>query len=234
MKKKLVFVMIALLSLMAGTVLTACSSSDNDGEIPDIPTEPTVPTDSVIPVEQPFVGVTYMEDSVRIQLQLLNSDSVATDTFKEGEDIIFKLTVTSTGREWVTMTPLHQIGDNIFNIYSSDGTDMGKPWDERLTKSINTILTPGLVIELVCSLLEEPDEEMKEICSWLEDPAGHVKEIEGYDWEEYIQKTMGKRLVGFLKKESRSPLPKGNYYTQFDVSIIEGRTTTIKMDFKVE
>ena len=34
MKKKLVFVMIALLSLMAGTVLTACSSSDNDGEIP--------------------------------------------------------------------------------------------------------------------------------------------------------------------------------------------------------
>ena len=231
MKKKLVFVMIALLSLMAGTVLTACSSSDNDGEIPDIPTDPT---DSIVPEETPFVGVTYMEDSVKIQLQLLNSDSVATDTFKEGEDIIFKLTVTSTGSEWVAMTPLHQIGDNIFNIYSSDGTDMGKPWDERLTKSINTILTPGLVIELVCSLLEEPDEEMKEICSWLEDPAGHVKEIEGYDWEEYIQKTMGKRLVGFLKKESRSPLPKGNYYTQFDVSVIEGRTTTIKMDFKVE
>ena len=210
-----------------GTLSMSCSSDDGNSEIPEVPSDPPVPE------EEPFVGVTYMEDSVKIQLQLLNSDSVAMDTFKEGEDIIFKLTVTNTSSDWVTITPLHQISDNIFNIYTPDGTDMGKPWDERLTIN-HSFLTPGMSIELVCSLLEEPDEDMKEICSWYEDPAGHVEEIEGFDWEEYIQMTMGNRLVGFLKKESRQPLPKGSYYTQFDVSIIEGRTITIRMDFKVE
>lgn len=230
MKLKTIIYQFLFPALIAGIgyLSISCSNDDGNSELTDIPTEPSVPE------EKSFVGVTYMEDSVKIQLQLLNPDCVAMDTFKEGEDIIFKLTVTNTSGEWVTMTPLHQISDNIFNIYSSDGTDMGKPWDERLTIRTHSFLTPGMSIELVCSLLEEPDEDMKEICSWNEDLAGHVEEIEGFDWEKYIQKTMGERLVGFLKKESRLPLPKGNYYTQFDVSIIEGKTITIRMDFKVE
>ena len=32
-------------------------------------------TEEDVPEEEPFVGVTYIEDSVKIQLQLLNSDS---------------------------------------------------------------------------------------------------------------------------------------------------------------
>ena len=71
-----------------GSLSISCSSDDGNSELPDIP---DAPTDSIDPDDTPFVGVTYMEDSVKIQLQLLNSDSVATDTFKEGEDIIFKL-----------------------------------------------------------------------------------------------------------------------------------------------
>ena len=86
-----------------GTLSMSCSNDDGNSDIPDIP------TDTPVPEEEPFVGFTYMEDSVQIQFQLLNSDSVAMDTFKEGDDIIFKLTVTNTSSDWVTITPLHQV-----------------------------------------------------------------------------------------------------------------------------
>ena len=217
MKKKLVFVMIALLSLMAGTVLMACSSSGDDGEIPVIPTDPTVPTDSIKSIEIPFIGLTYMEDSVKIQLQLLNSDSVATDTFKEGEDIIFKLTIKSISNDLVMITPITDFSDNIFDIYSSNGTYVGRPWDSRHISLIHSFLTPDILQEHTCSWLEEPVEDVmaKEINEWSSISIARVP-------------------IHYYKTEYRQPLSKGIYYTQFDVSVIEGRTTTIKMDFKVE
>ena len=108
MKKNYLFMMGAMLLLMTGTALTACSSDDGNSEIPDVPTDPPVPE------EEPFVGVRYMEDSVQIQMQLLNSDSVAVDAFKEGEDIIFKLAITNKSSDRVVATPMENFSDNIF------------------------------------------------------------------------------------------------------------------------
>jgi hypothetical protein len=70
---------------------------------------------------------------------------------------------------------------------------------------------------------------MVNLCLWLENP---VEDTSNLNTDKYM--SMGINRVIFLKKECRQPLPKGSYYTQFDVSIIEGRTTTIRMDFKVE
>jgi len=224
MKKEILISMMALLCW--SSALVSCSSEDGKSEVPEVPTDPLVPTKSE---EKPFVGVTYFEDSVKIELQLLNSDSVAADIFKEGEDIIFKLTVTNTGSDWVLTTPMEHFSDDIFSVYSSDGVNMGKPWDERLMSYVYPLLYPETVREQVCSWLEVPDEDMVNLCLWLENP---VEDTSNLNLDKYM--SMGIRPIVFLKKERRQPLPKGSYYTLFDVSVIEGRTTTIRMDFKVE
>ncbi len=229
MKKTYLLTMkkVLLIALLAGigTLSISCSSDDGDSELPTVPIDPPEPT---IPEEKPFVGVTYMEDSVKIQLQLLNSDSVAMDTFKEGEDIIFKLTITNTGSDWIPTTPMENFSDDIFSVYSSDGVYIGKPWDQRLMTYFYPLLTPRTVREQVCSWLEVPDGDMVNLCLWIENP---VEDTSNLNLDQYVSTI--NRII-FLKKERRQPLPKGSYYTQFNVSIIEGRTTTIRMDFKVE
>lgn len=208
-KEVLIISMLFVLSFgMAGC------SNDEDSELPSVPTDSTK---STTPEDKPFVGVTYMEDSIKIQLQLLNSDSVAMNTFKEGEDIIFKLTIMNMSGELVMITPIDEFSDdNIFNIYSSNGSYVGKPWDGRWIALIHSFLTPGMLQE--------------HTCSWLEEPVG--------DTVDYLlngtSTSIARVPIRYYKQERRQPLPKGSYYTQFNVSIIEGRTTTIRMDFNVE
>lgn len=228
MKLKTIIYQFLFPALIAGigTLSISCNSDDGASELPTVPTDPTEPT---TPEEEPFVGVTYMEDSVKIQLQLLNSDSVAMDTFKEGEDIIFKLTISNTSSDWVQTIPMENFSGDIFSVYSSDGVYIGKPWDQRLMTYFYPLLTPKTEREQVCSWLEVPDEDMVNLCLWLENP---VEDTSNLNTDKYM--SMGINRVIFLKKERRQPLPKGNYYTQFDIGIIEGRTTTIKMDFSVE
>ena len=215
-----------------GTMSTSCRGDDGNSEIPSIPTTPTDSIDTSKPEEKPFVGGTYFEDSVKIQFQLLNSDSIATDTFKEGEDIIFKLTVKNISNDWVTITTVDKFCDNTFNVYSSDGVDMGRPWNLRLIGAIRPFLTTGMMQEHICSWLEVPLEDIDQISSWLEDP---IKYLGNMDLEMRILSLVnGITPIAYLTKERRQPLPKGSYYTQFDVSVLEGRTTTIRMDFNIE
>ena len=215
-----------------GILSTSCRGDDGNSEIPSIPTPPTDSIDTSKPEEKPFVGVTYFEDSVKIQFQLLNSDSIATDTFKEGEDIIFKLTVKNISSDWVTVTTVDKFCDNTFNVYSSDGVDMGRPWNLRLIGAIRPFLTTGMMQEHICSWLEAPLEDIDQISSWLEDP---IKFLGNMDLEMRILSLVnGITPIAYLTKERRQPLPKGSYYTQFDVSVIEGRTTTIRMNFNIE
>ena len=234
-KKRLLMVSMLLptgILLGMGILSTSCRGDDGNSEIPSIPTPPTDSIDTSKPEEKPFVGVTYFEDSVKIQFQLLNSDSIATDTFKEGEDIIFKLTVKNISSDWVTVTTVDKFCDNTFNVYSSDGVDMGRPWNLRLIGAIRPFLTTGMMQEHICSWLEVPLEDIDQISSWLEDP---IKYLGNMDLEMRILSLVnGITPIAYLTKERRQPLPKGSYYTQFDVSVIEGRTTTIRMNFNIE
>lgn len=214
MKKNYLFMIGAMLLLMTGNALTACSSDDGNSELPTVL---TVPSDPLVLEEKPFVGVTCLEDSIKIQLQLLNSDSVATDTFKEGEDIIFKLTINSISNDLVMITPITDFSDNIFDIYFSNGTYVGRPWDARFIALIHSFLTPDMLQE--------------HTCSWLEEPVEDVKDKEINEWRSI---SIAKVPIHYYKTEYRQPLSKGSYYTQFDVSVIEGRTTTIRMDFNIE
>lgn len=214
MKKNYLFMIGAMLLLMTGTALTACSSDDGNSELSTVP---TVPSDPLVLEEKPVVGVTCLEDSIKIQLQLLNSDSVATDIFKEGENIIFKLTIKSIGNELVMITPITDFSENIFDIYSSNGTYVGKPWDGRYIALIHSFLTPEMLQEHTCSWLEELVEDVK------------AKQV-----NEWSSISIARVPIHYYKTEHRQPLSKGSYYTQFDVSVIEGKTTTIKMDFNIE
>ena len=200
-----------------GILSTSCRGDDGNSEIPSIPATPTDSINTSKPEEKPFVGVTYFEDNVKIQLQLLNPDSIATDTFKEGEDIIFKLTITNISNELVMTTRIHEFSDNIFNIYSSSGVEMGKPWDGRYIALTHSFLTPGMSQEY--------------ICSWLEKP---VEDVETIIIEEWSFMSIARSPIHYYKIEQRQPLAKGSYYTLFDVSVIESRKTRIRMDFNVE
>ena len=103
------------------------------------------------------------------------------------------------------------------DVYSSNGTYAGRPWDGRHISLIHSFLTPEMLQEHTCSWLEEPVEDLM------------AKEI-----NEWSSISIAKVPIHYYKTEYRQPLSKGSYYTQFDVSVIEGKTTTIRMDFNIE
>ena len=99
-----------LLTISAGIMLTSCSKDDDSIEPVAIE---TMETDQ----DQPI-----LVDNIRIDFKILNTDSVAMKTFKEGENFYFTLSLTNVGTETLYL-PYEQeiIGDEAFKVYTADG-----------------------------------------------------------------------------------------------------------------
>ncbi len=142
-------------------------------------------------------------DGITVDFQLLNSNGIAVKSFREGENIIFTLSLTNrTSEEAIMPNVMKVLGENTFRIYSKDGRDMGLPWD-YLSMS-----------DAMMGAIRLPQGASRTfICSWLND-----SEIE---------------KEGFGKDTIRYPLPRGEYYTQYDLSISDNKKVIYKKEFKI-
>lgn len=116
--KNLRNLLLFLLIMGTGTTALSCSSNDDD--------EPK--NEEMIVDNDPPQNC----EGLSVSLQLLNSDSIAMKTFRQGENIIFRLTITNNRDSTVSLPLiLDVIDDNAFTVYDSKGNKVGKPWESR-------------------------------------------------------------------------------------------------------
>ena len=76
-----------------------------------------------IPSEDVF---TLIRDSVQVDFRLINEHGDTTTTFREGEDIVFDLCITSYANQRLPFGDDRDLlGDDMFRIFSSKGKDLG-------------------------------------------------------------------------------------------------------------
>ena len=176
-----------LILFILGIIASSCSNDESgNNESVELDTDPP----------QDYDGIT-------INFQLQNPNGLSVKSFREGENIIFTLSLTNrTSEEAIMPNVMKILGENTFRVYSKDGRDLGLPWD-YLSMS-----------DAMMGAIRLPQGASRTfICSWLNDP-----EIE---------------KEGFGKDTVRYPLPRGEYYTQYDLSISDNKKVTYKKEFKI-
>ena len=135
----------------------------------------------------------------KVDFKLLNDKGEATSVFKYGEDIIFDLTITNQSNSSVEVSTYRDAvtNENTFRVYTQNGQDMGRPWDE-IWAEFNLLWI-------------KPRECHHWRCHWIADN----------------DRT-------FVKKESRKPLPVGDYVTTLYVKTTNGKTADYVRKFKVQ
>lgn len=191
MKKKSIFVncITLVLFMVVSFTFVSCSSDENDKDV-----EVTLDTDNPQEI-----------DGISISFQLLNPEGIAVKSFKEGEEIIFRLTISNTREEKVILPPTGVFlggGDgNLFRVYTSDNKDMGKPWDQIIT-------------EATAHSAIDPKSSRTFSCPWVGMPNGESAKQ-------------------FIKQDKRNPLPKGHYYSQFEIIMDNQKKVLCKKEFKI-
>lgn len=146
-------------------------------------------------------------DMVIFQLQ--NEDGMECYDFKEGDNIIFWLEIKNDTDEDAILPPFSEVlGLDVFSVYSQEGEKIGTPWD--------VIMTSFRECEIIGA-----HSSVKFVCPWFDIPALYFNRTEHY-YSEY-----------FYKKENKSPLPKGEYYSEFVIKINE-KTITCNRKFEIK
>lgn len=104
-----------------------------------------------------FVGCSKDDaekSDLKVRFKVLNAKGEETSVFKHGEDILFELTVMNEGEKPVEAWKIIDLHD-VFHVYTSDGKDMGKPWNE--------IYDPFYVMRYIPA-----HGDFNWLCSWLE------------------------------------------------------------------
>ena len=108
MKKDLIFSTVLALALAVS--LAGCNKDDDEVYI-DVPSEDVF---------------TQTCDSVRVDFHLLNERGDTTTVFREGEDIIFDLTIQNLGHSSIAYgLDKDLLGPDIFRVYTADGRNCG-------------------------------------------------------------------------------------------------------------
>ena len=159
-----------------------------------------------------FVRSEFTEDTrdVSVLFQLQNEKGEETYTFKEGENIVFRLEIKNSGSETVVLPSQHElIGNNIFRVFSAaDNKDMGTPWDPE-SGIYSTLLPHTLLI---------PNSSKVYLCPWLNKS----------------ETTLSPDLYSNFKLDGTKPLPAGDYYSEFDIKLSNTHKVTCKCSFKIK
>ena len=195
-----------LFLLLAGICTFALScSSDNDEISSDDEAKEAVAID--MDTRQDY-------DSIRVDFCLLNAEGQAVTTFKEGEQIIFRLTVTNTTDKRLRncQSPADIVGEDMFQVFSN-GIVIARPWDFTLTYHATNFYWA-------------PQKDYVYESPWQ----GQVVDSEKENYEDFYVPSSG---VVFIKKQDRQPLPVGSYYTEFKLIFNEENVITCHKDFNV-
>ena len=178
-------------------LMAACSSDDDKVEDKDV-------------VEIDYdKGQDY--EGIHTLLQLLNEDSVAVKTFKEGENIYFKLIITNNRKESIYFPDYEKfIGFKAFEVFSSDGRSLGAPYDSFFISGPSAAFTDDYI------LLQ---------CPWLDDPNSETPWI--------VNSPLDRSTISLFKKFSRPIIRKGDYYTEFTITFSDDTKITCRKEFKV-
>ena len=135
-------------------------------------------------------------DGFDVKFQMLDAQGRPVTKFKEGENITFKLAVTNKQKETFDL-PSNFIGDDIFHIFSASGTDLDTPWDAVAYFSTYFILPQSESATISCKAFGKSGENA----------------------------ALPSSIVELIKEKDRNPLPKGSYYTQFELKLnAQGKT----------
>lgn len=195
-----------LFLLLAGICTFALScSSDEDANSNNDDLKETVLTD---------MNTRQDYDSISVDLSLLNVEGRAVTTFKEGEQIIFRLTVTNTTDKRLRncQSPADIVGEDMFQVFSN-GIVIARPWDFTLTYHATNFYWA-------------PQKDYVYESPWQ----GQVVDSEKENYEDFYVPSSG---VVFIKKQDRQPLPVGSYYTEFKLIFNEDNVITCHKDFNV-
>ena len=195
-----------LFLLLAGICTLAFScSSDDDTNSSDEEAKETVATDT---------NTRQDYDSISVDFSLLNAEGQAVTTFKEGEQIIFRLTVTNTTDKRLRncQSPADIVGEDMFQVFSN-GIVIARPWDFTLTYHATNFYWA-------------PQKDYVYESPWQ----GQVVDSEKENYEDFYVPSSG---VVFIKKQDRQPLPVGSYYTEFKLIFNEDNVITCHKNFNV-
>lgn len=144
-----------------------------------------------------------------VDFQLQNEDGIECYEFKEGDNIIFRLEIKNNTDENAILPAFSEVlGLDVFSVYSQEGIKIGTPWD--------VIMTSFREYEIIGA-----HSSFVFVCPWFDIPALYFDGTEHY-YSEY-----------FYKKDDRSPLPKGEYFSEFDIKLNE-KTITCHREFKIK
>jgi hypothetical protein len=132
--KKVLFIFGVLLSL---SIFWACSN-DDENDIDLSGGDLIIETDSV-------------PDKIQISFTLFNENDIPTTTFEYGEDICFKLTIGNNIEHILYLGEDVKLSDDLFRVYSEDGTDMGAPWTSRGTEFVLIGISENSKVSLSCN-----------------------------------------------------------------------------------
>lgn len=200
MEKRRISTVIMSFLLFVGTCTVVCSCSNDD-------------VNDVVVAD---LNTVQDYDSISVDFRLVNTEGQAVKTFKEGEQIIFRLTVTNQlDKTLKVKLPVNIVGEDLFQIYSS-GKPVDRPWDY-------SILSTGPLTHFWSAHKSYVYE-----CQWQ----GLVYEPEKAS-DILKNDEIPSSGVALLKKQDRKPLPVGNYYTEFKIKLNEENIITCHKDFSV-
>jgi len=143
-----------------------------------------------------------------VGFQLQNEDGMECYDFKEGDNTIFWLEIKNDTDEDVILSPFSEVlGFDVFTVYSQEGVKIGTPWD--------VIMTSFRECEIIGA-----HNSVVFVCPWFDIPALYYNGTHHY-YSEY-----------FYKKDDKSPLPQGEYFSEFDIKL-NGKTITCYRKFDI-
>ena len=149
------------------------------------------------------------DDGYAVSVNFLLQDESGTEkyTFKEGENIIFRLDIINHDTVDVVLpSPWEIYGYDIFHVYGSNGKDFGKPWDKVL-------------VDMIAHEIIGANATKSCLCPWINNPGS---EIPWYPQSLHFQ------------IDTFRPLPKGDYYSIFNIRLDNDKVVTCQKTFKIE
>ena len=159
--------------------------------------------------EKDGTGTIEKSSDLMVDFQLQNEDGTECYDFKEGDNIIFRLEIKNDTDEDAILPPFSEVlGLDVFTVFSQEGVRIGTPWDVIMTSFRE------------CEIIGAHNSAVF-VCPWFDIPALYYNGTEHY-YSEY-----------FYKKDDKSPLPKGEYYSEFDIKFNE-KTITCNQKFEIK
>lgn len=159
--------------------------------------------------EKDGTGTIEKSSDLMVDFRLQNEDGMECYDFKEGDNIIFRLEIKNDTDEDAILPPFSEVlGLDVFTVFSQEGVRIGTPWD--------VIMTSFRECEVI-----RAQSSVVFVCPWFDIPTLYYNGTDHY-YSEY-----------FYKKDDKSPLPKGEYFSEFEIRLNE-KTITCSRKFEIE